>query len=100
VIIPASPEFAAVGSPAPLAGAVISVLQLVNTGGALDGDAIKTAVGHISGFASANFDSTSGTGFSDNSANPIPQPNIAVGQGFFFDNLNAAAVTWTQVLNP
>jgi len=100
VSIPASPEFSAVGSPAPLAGGAISVLQLSNTTGALDGDAVLRAVGAITGFASSGFDSTSPTGFSDSGGNPVAEPTLAVGQGFFFDNLNATAVTWTQVVNP
>ncbi len=100
VSIPGSPEYAAVGSPAPLAGGVISVLQFSNATGALDGDAILKAVGAISGFSPSGFDSSSPTGFSDSGGTPIPEPTIAVGQGFFFDNVNAAPATWTQVVNP
>jgi hypothetical protein len=100
VNIPASPEYSAIGSPAPLAGGVSTVLQLTNPGGAIDGDAVLVAVGAISGYAASAFDSASGTGFSDQGGNPIPEPQIAVGQGFFFDNLNATPVTWKQVLNP
>jgi hypothetical protein len=100
VSIPGSPEFAAVGSPAPLSGGVISVLQFSNPAGVLDGDAVLIAVGAISGFSSSGFDSASPTGFSDSGGTPIPAPSLAVGQGFFFDNLNAAPVTWTQVVNP
>jgi len=97
VNIPASPEFSAIGSPAPFAGGIISVLQFTNTAGALDGDAILRAVGAISGFASSSFDSASPTGFSDSGGNPIPEPVIAVGQGFFFDNVAATPVSWQQV---
>jgi len=104
VAIPASPEFSALGSPAPLAGGVSTVLQLTNSGGAIDGDSIqimtRTPAGAVKGFTPANYDSTSATGFSDSLGNPIPEPQIGVGQGFFFDNLNAAAVTWKQVLTP
>jgi hypothetical protein len=104
VSIPYPPEFRAVGSPAPLAGGVSTVLQLTNPGGVLDGDAVQTMVrnpsGSVKGFSSFNFDSAAGTGFSDSGGNPIPEPQIAVGQGFFFDNVNATTVTWKQVLNP
>jgi hypothetical protein len=102
--ITAPPEFRAVGSPAPLAGGVSTVLQLTNPGGVNDGDAVQTMVrtagGAVKGFSPANFDSAAGTGFSDAGGNPIPEPQIAVGQGFFYDNVNAHTVTWTQILNP
>ncbi len=104
VNIPSSPEFTALGSPAPLAGGVSTVLGLTNSGGTIDGDGIqlmtRTPTGAVQGFNTSSFDSTSTTGFSDALGNPIPEPQIAVGQGFFFDNLNATAVTWKQVLNP
>ena len=66
--------------------------------GQYDGDAILKWTGH--GWASANLDSASPTGFSDSGGTPIPEPSIAVGQGFFFDNVNASPVTWTQVVTP
>jgi len=97
VNIPASPEFAAIGSPAPFAGGIQTVLQFANPAGVYDGDAILRAVGAISGFASSYFDGASPTGFSDSGGTPVPEPQIAVGQGMFFDNVNASAVTWTQV---
>ena len=97
VNIPASPEFAALGSPAPFAGGIQTVLQFANPAGVYDGDGILIAVGHISSFAPSYFDASSGTGFSDSGGTPVAQPLIAVGQGFFLDNINASAVTWTQV---
>jgi len=100
VNIAGSPEFSALGSPAPLAGGVISVLQFSNATGSIDGDAVLRAVGAISGYASSTFDSTSPTGFSDSGGNPVAEPALAVGQGFFFDNLNASPATWRQVVNP
>jgi len=96
--IPSSPEYSALGSPGPLAGGITSVLQFTNPAGIYDGDAILRAVGAITGFNPANFDSAAPSGFSDAGGNPIPEPTIAVGQGFFFDNLNAAPVTWQQVV--
>jgi hypothetical protein len=104
VSLPYPPEFRAVGSPAPLAGGIISSLQFSNNAGALDGDSIqimvRTPTGLVKGFAINGFDSTSPTGFSDASANPIPEPQIPVGGGFFFDNANAVSTSWTQILNP
>jgi len=104
VSIPATPEFAAIGSPAPLAGGVTSVLQFTNTAGALDGDNILTVIrdvaGDVTGFNSTSFFSGSPTGFADIGGNTVPEPQIAVGQGFFFDNVNSTAVSWKQVLTP
>lgn len=104
ITIPASPEISTLGSPIPLSGGVSTALQLSNPGGALDGDAVELMVvnaqGFVRGFSPAYFDSTQTTGFADSGGSPVPEPQIAVGQGFAFDNALAAPVTWTQILNP
>jgi len=102
VNITSPPEVWALGSPLPLAGGVISTLQFANTG-SYDGDSIQIAVtagGNVKGFRTSYFDSTQTTGFSDSLGNQAPEPQIGIGQGFFFDNANATPVTWKQVLNP
>lgn len=104
VNIPATPEFSAVGSTLPLAGGLTSVLQFTNNAGALDGDDIQVpatdASGNITSFKASYFFSGSATGFADSGGTTIPEPQIAVGQGFFFDNIASTPVTWKQVLNP
>lgn len=103
---PASTHVYAVGAPVPVAGGVMTTLGLTNSAGSLDGCEVQTAVRNASGaivgyqvsvYDSATADTT--TGFTDRSFNPVPEPQIAVGQGFFFNNATAATVTWTQVLN-
>jgi len=95
----------AVGSPLPLAGGISSVLNLKNTGGALDFCEVQTArnnaAGAIIGFQVSVFDSSTAdttTGFIDRNYNPVPEPTMGIGQGYFFNNASAATVTWQQVL--
>jgi hypothetical protein len=96
----------AVGSPLPFAGGVSTALGLVNTGGALDGaevqQAVITAGGAVQGFKVSVFDSSTDdttTGFIDRNGNPVAEPQIKVGEGFFFNNSSGGTRTWTQVLN-
>jgi hypothetical protein len=109
----------AVGSPLPLAGGVSSALGFVNSNpaqldydGVLDNSKVEflktTLSGAAAGYSVALFDSITTdttTGFTTPAGAPIPEPQISVGQGFFFvsggtrTNLSAAYV-WTQILNP
>jgi hypothetical protein len=95
-------EYSALGSPLPFRGGITSILGFTNYAGALDGNAIMklktTASGVPKGFEPAYFDSTQpSTGFSDSGGNPVPEPQIDLGEGFLFDNMVGPAVTWTQV---
>jgi hypothetical protein len=92
--------YQAKGSPVPFAGDLITSLQWNNSTGAYDGDEVLILVNYGQGFAAYGFDSSSGTGFSDSGGNPIPGPQINVGQGFFYHNNGTGAHTWTQIFNP
>ena len=102
-----------VGSILPVGGGVSSVLQLTNafngTGGPLDGCSINTpnfnSAGSVVGYTQYYFDANPAdypagqfTGFTDVSGNPLPEPVIPVGGGFFFNNQTGANVVWTQSL--
>jgi hypothetical protein len=103
VNIPSSPEFTALGAYTPFAGGVSTALQFTNPGGAIDGDAILLMVvvgGVPKGYTSSYFDSTQTTGFSDSGGGQLPEPQIAVGQGFLLDNVNGTPLSWTQIFNP
>jgi hypothetical protein len=96
----------AVGSPIPFAGGVSSALQMNNATGVFDASEIQTLVrnepaGTVSGFFVSVFNSgqASGTGFENRNGVSLDQPQIKVGQGFFFNNQSGAPITWTQVLN-
>jgi len=96
-------EYSALGSPTPFAGGISTSLQFVNSGGALDGNAVLqlvTQAGQPRGFAPSFFDSGQVSGFSDSGGNPVPEPQIPVGGGFLFDNQVGPAVTWKQIFNP
>jgi hypothetical protein len=111
VTFPVSGLPVATGSPIPYAGNP-AALGFTNTGDginptALDGCEIETLVrapnGNAQGFLVRVFDSLTDdttTGFTDRGGSPQPAPQLAVGQGFFFNNTSASPVTWTQVLNP
>jgi len=104
--VPVSNRSAALGSPLPLGGGVSSVLGLSNPTGALDGcevlKATYTGNGAINGYIATVYDSLTddtSTGFTDRGGNQVAEPNIALGEGFLFNNLTANPVTWRQVLN-
>jgi len=95
----------AVGSPIPFAGGVSTALKMDNTAGAFDGSEIQTLVrnepaGSVSGFAVTVFNSGQATGFENRNGVSLPEPQIKVGQGFFFNNQSGAPIIWTQILNP
>jgi hypothetical protein len=69
--------------------------------GSLDGSLINipkiNGAGSIYGFTTITIDSTVGGGFADaNDVNPVAEPVIPVGTGFFLQNLTAAPVNWVQ----
>jgi len=104
--IPSSPQLNVIGSPLPVAGGISSALQLSNPGGAIDGCEIQVptinAGGNVSGFTISVYDSLTDdttTGFTDRVGNPLPEPQIAVGQAFLFNNLSGSPIIWTQILN-
>jgi hypothetical protein len=66
--------------------------------GPLDGDELYFWNG--SGFQSVVFDSTMPTGFGDAAdVNPVPEPQLGVGQGFIFDDTNPA-LNFSQSCSP
>jgi hypothetical protein len=114
--IPARVNPYALGSTLPLAGG-ITTLGFANpnvdpsgatsTYGPLDGSLIETlktsSSGQATGYKVSYFDSITTdttTGFTDQKANPVPEPQITVGQGFFFVNGTGVNFNWTQILNP
>lgn len=87
----------------PIGGGITSVLQLQNPAGALDGCLVLipniNAAGAIHGYVTVQFDSGSGTGFSDpNTSAPKPEPVIGVGQSFLFSNTTGSPILWIQSL--
>jgi hypothetical protein len=97
-----SPTYNLVGSVLPIAGGITSVLQLNNPGGAIDGTIVLTPTvvsGQIRGYVQVQFDSSSGTGFSDPTTSASrPEPTFSVGQSFFINNQSGAPITWVQSL--
>jgi hypothetical protein len=94
-----------VGSMLPLSGGVASSLGLTNTAAVLDGceiqKIVRTASGAVKGYSITVYDSSQTTGFSDRNGTPnLPEPQMGVGEGFFFNNQTGAGQTWTQILNP
>jgi hypothetical protein len=89
----------------PFAGGISSALQMVNTGGTFDGSEVQTLVrnepsGTVSGFFVSVFNSGQlPTGFESRGGAQLPEPQIAAGQGFFFNNQSGGPLTWTQILN-
>jgi len=101
--------FFAAGSPVPYAGGISTSLNMTNIFdaglgyGPFDDSQIQTpqiSGGNITGFNISIFDSTKASGFKFPNQTQAPEPQIAVGQGFFFNNQAAANLTWTQVFNP
>jgi hypothetical protein len=103
----------AVGSPLPLAGGVSTSLGFANPdptqdySGPLDGSYVEflkvSPSGQAAGYSVAYFDSVTAdttTGFIDVHSNPIPEPQVSVGGGFFFVSAGSATYVWTQILNP
>jgi len=116
VSLPTNPLFNYVSSALPLAGGVSSSLQLSNVfdniagQGPLDGCQIQVPninnSGQLTFFSVFFMDSNPDdyppgqfTGFTDTSGNPLPEPQIPMGSGFFFVNQAGSTVQWKQVLN-
>ncbi len=82
----------------PVGGGISSVLG-VPANGSLDGSLISLpniVGGAIHGFKQITIDSSVAGGFADaNDVNPVPEPIIPVGTGFFLQNANAAT-QWIQ----
>ena len=82
----------------PVGGGVSSVLQLPSNG-SLDGSLLSIpniTGGAVHGFTQVTVDSSVAGGFADaNDVNPVAEPLIPVGSGFFLQNANAAT-TWVQ----
>jgi len=101
--------FFAAGSPLPYAGGVGTALNITNVFdvglgyGPWDDSQVQTPQitgGNITGFDIYIFDSTKTTGFKYANQSIAPEPQIAIGQGFFFNNQAGSDLVWTQVLNP
>jgi len=78
----------------------------VNTAGALDFCEIQfprlNGIGNVVGFNVVLWDSSTddtSTGFIDSNFNPVAEPQIKVGQGFFIHNTSLSPIVWTQVLS-
>ena len=97
--IPSNPAFSYVASVIPVAGGISSVLGLP-ADGSLDGCVLyipNISGGAVHGFTQVTIDSTVAGGFADAAdVNPVPEPLIPVGTGFFFDNLTGSPITWVQ----
>jgi len=113
IIIPNSSKLYAMGSPIPYSGGVSTALGLTNpnptqtaSAGPLDGASVQTANvsgGQFTSYTVAYFDSLTldtTTGFVDGSFNPLPEPQIPIGGGFFVLAGQTSPYTWTQILNP
>ena len=111
--LPVSAHHYSLGSMLPYAGGISSTLGMLNPNptqatGPLDGCSIQilkvSATGQALGYSVAQFDSLTDdttTGFTDPSANAIPEPQIKIGQGFIFDQGSPLGTyNWTQILNP
>jgi hypothetical protein len=106
----------AVGSPIPYSGGVITSLGFSNPNptqggsysGPLDGALVEflkvTPGGAAAGYSVAYFDSEttdSTTGFANVNNGQIPEPQVAIGEGFFFVSQGGGGTyTWVQILNP
>ena len=94
-----SPASGFYASKVPVGGGLSSVLQFPHDG-SLDGSIISIptiTAGAISGFQLITIDSMVSGGYADaNDVNPVPEPQIPVGTGFFLQNLTAAPVNWVQ----
>jgi hypothetical protein len=98
-----SPQLGFYGSKFPVGGGLGTVLQFPATSGALDGALIQipqiNGAGNITGFTTYTVDSTISGGFSDiNDTDPVPEPVISVGRGFFFQNNTGSPKKWVQSL--
>jgi hypothetical protein len=100
----------AIGSPLPLGGGVSSSLGMVNadpsqTAGPLDGGFLEflkvNSSGQATGYRIVLFDSLTAdtsTGFTDTLGNPVPEPQVGVGGGYFLNTSGLSApYTWTQI---
>jgi len=106
----------AVGSPIPYSGGVSTGLGMVNPnptqGGSYSGPADGSALeflrvngsGQAVGYTVVDFDSETTdttTGFTDAGGNPVAEPQVPIGGGYFFVSASLnGAYTWTQILNP
>jgi hypothetical protein len=101
-VLSSSPTLSLNSSILPISGGISSVLGLANPGGNYDGCIVlipNIVGGAIHGYTSVQFDSTSGTGFSDPVSNASrPEPTINVGQSFLFNNQSGAPISWQQSL--
>jgi hypothetical protein len=69
--------------------------------GSLNGDGIQLLAGAGAAlvWTPLLFDDGAPSGMTDVIGNPVPEPQIAVGAPFLFDNANGVAVTWTQTID-
>jgi len=90
-----------IGSVLPIGGGLGSVCQFP-TNGPTDGTLVnipQISGGNVVGFTVYTVDSTMNTGFSDiNDNNPVAEPIIPVGTGFFFQNNTGSDKSWVQKL--
>jgi hypothetical protein len=88
-----------VASITPLGGGLVSSLQLTNVAGARDGDVIQlpniSGGGNLQAYTVRYFDSSSGTGFTDSSSNPTPEPQVPVGSYFIYQG-QSTSPAWVQ----
>lgn len=107
----------AVGSMLPVSGGISSSVGFTNpnpdrsgntTLGPIDGCYFESlrvnGSGGFSGYTVSAFDSLtddSSTGFTDQAGtHAVPEPQVAIGQGFFFVNSSSATYNFQQILNP
>lgn len=114
VLFPSRGTPYAIGSPIPYSGGVITGLGMVNPGaqggsysGPLDSSSVEflkvNGAGAAVGYQVANFDSETTdttTGFVNGVGASVPEPQVAIGGGFFLAQNTAGTYTWTQILNP
>jgi len=91
-----------VASKISVGGGLTSSLGLTNPGGIIDGALIYTpninGSGAFLGYVISQFDSGSGTGFSDLGATPVAEPQVPVGSGVIINNNTGTPYEWTQNL--
>ncbi|MDR3573132.1 MAG: hypothetical protein P4L50_04685 [Anaerolineaceae bacterium] len=101
-VLVTSPALQFIGSVLPVGGGLASVLQFPTNGPtdyALVQVPVINAAGNITGFTIYTVDSSMNTGFSDvNDNNPVAEPIIPVGSGFFFLNNTGNQQKWVQGL--
>ena|SRR5438128_5649567 len=98
VTITSSPRFSMLGSPIPYSG-LIRTVNANNQIGCPVPDANDVQKWSVNHWVASYADSGSSTGWTDAGGGEVPEPTLAVGEGFFYENNSGAPITWTQILN-